>query len=225
MIILFKSNTKDLVITKQSRILQGENAVDKFVFYLPTTYEEVDLKDAIISFYYSITPVNEANMEILEPVESDKDDFLKYQLSVETKVTKFAGELSGYIVGTKTDPELGAYEVLHSRSVTFPIYSVEDYFKFIPPDSLSPIDAKLLELQNDIQRLEHISEEINLDMPNDLELTDDLLQLKNEKGVIGDGVTITVMPEDPDPEHDGEVDIDETNEPVVELDLDNITVG
>lgn len=209
MVLLLKPD-KSLVISKMTKLLQQENAVDNLWFYIPIKYQDIDFKDPDsfnVAFYY-VDPGNVAHTEILENVDSDKESFLKYQLPVTTKLTAIAGTVTGHLSLTKYDETTGTSIVEHSYSIDITIDTWEDYYRFVPPESLSVMDEKMLELDNKISQLKSIASEIDLDVPSDLKLTDDLLQLTNENGTIGDGVKIILTKQDNDDVDDGELDLD-----------------
>jgi len=208
MVILLKSD-KSLIISKPSRIRQKEKLVDKLIFYIPQTYENIDLTDFVVTFYYYIDPINEAKMEILTQIESDKDGFSKYTVGVDSDVTNAAGILTGSLTLTKTDQDEGKQYVLKSGEVSFEILTFEDYYKFVTDESLAPIDNKMLELDNKIQELNALAVELGEKQVDDLALSDDgLLQLTADGNTVGNGVVIEQPPEEPDiDDDDGIIDI------------------
>ena len=208
MTILLKAD-KSLIITKQSRILQRESAVDKIIFYVPEKYEDIELKDFTATFYYTVVPVNDAMMDILvlEP-ESDKEGFLKYTFDVDSTVTKFAGTLTGYLTLVKADQAAGKQYVLKSREVSFDILTSDDYYRYVSDASLSAIDDKILQLNNDIQQLRAIEEVYAAGQVDDLKLTEDLLQVSVQGTPIGHGVKVLRTKADDDQHDDGELDLD-----------------
>jgi len=209
MVLLLKPD-KSLVISKMTKLLQQENAVDNLWFYIPTEYQDIKYEDPEtfnVTFYY-LDPGNVAHAEVLENVESDKDLFLKYQLPVTTKLTAIAGTVTGHLSLTQYDKTTGTSIVEHSYSIDITIDTWEDYYRFVPPESLTFMDEKMVELDNKIDQLKSIASELDLDVPSDLQLTDDLLQLANENGTIGDGVKIVLTKKDNDNVDDGELDLD-----------------
>ena len=190
MIILFKSD-KSLVITKPSRIRQRESLVDKLIFYIPTTYSDIDLSDFTVTFYYFVDPVNEAKMEILTKIESDKEGYNEYTVDIDSDVTKSAGILTGALALTGVDQSEGKNYILRSGEVSFEILTFDDYYRFVTDESLAPLDNKMLELNNMIQGLSALAEEINeKQVVDDLTLNSGLLQLTADGDIVGHGVRI-----------------------------------
>ena len=209
MVILMK-NDKTLVISVPSRLYQKEKVVDKITWYIPSTYQDIDLTSFTVTLYYT-TQTNDAYTEILVSEESDKEGFLMYKLPVDTKFTSSAGDLTMELSLTYLDEDTGTQYVLHSSQLTITVEKWEDFYAFYPDESLSAIDAKILELQNETEKLKSIADELELTVPDDLKLEEDILHLSKDGTVMGDGVEILV-PGDEDHEdeaHDGVIDLDD----------------
>ena len=220
MVILMKPN-KQLVITKNSRLYQKESVIDVLTFYAPETYQSdsagatYDLKEFAASLAY-VDPGNNVHSESLVAAEESlKEGFIQYSLPVGTELTAVAGNVKMQLSLVKADLEQGVNVVLHTSEITIEILPWEDYFASISDASLGVIDQKIAELQTQIEALKSIAEGYSGAVPNDLMITEDLLQLKNDGGAIGAGVKIVVTDKDIDGESDGVVDVD--NLPEVQI--------
>ena len=211
MVILMKSD-KSLVVTVPSRLYQKEKVVDKITWYIPETYGDNDLSKFTAALYYT-TATNDAYTEILVSEESDKEGFLMYKLPVDTKFTSSAGDLTMELSLTYLDEETGTQYVLHSSQLTISIETWSDFYAFYPDESLAAIDAKILELQNETERLKSVADELELTVPDDLKLEEDVLHLSKDGTSMGNGVEILIPgdPDDEDEDHDGVIDIDNLN--------------
>ena len=220
MVILMKPN-KQLVITKQSRLYQKESVIDVLTFYVPETYQSdsagatYDLKEFAASLSY-VDPGNNVHSEsLIAADESLKEGFIQYSLPISTEITAVAGNVKMQLSLVKADLENGVNVVLHSSELTIEIMEWSDYFASVSDASLGVIDQKIAELQTQIEALKSIAEGYSGAVPNDLMLTDDLLQLKNNAGAIGAGVNIIIADKDADGEEDGVIDVD--NLPTVNI--------
>ena len=208
MVILFKSD-KSLIITKPGKLYQKENAVDKLIFYCPKTFNDLDIELFTPTLSY-VNAANEAYVEVLGWVESDKDGYLRAQLPATTKITNLAGELTMHLTLTYQDLETETSHILKSSDLTIVIDAWEDYFRFTPSDAFTSLDNKLLEIDTEIQKLKDVSESLDKDIPTDLMLTDDkLLQLQVDGTPKGEGVEIYAPEIDLDGDQDGELSIDD----------------
>lgn len=209
MVILMKDD-KSLVISKNSRIYQKESVVDKIVYYVPSTYNGIDLSDFTAAIYYT-NQGNDSYTEILTQQESSKDGYLEFKLPVTTRFTALAGPVNLMLSFVKNDEEEGKKYVLHSGALTITVERWEDIYAYVPDDSLSAIDNRILELDAKADKLKSIEEQLDKNMPNDLMLTDDKLQLSKDGNAIGSGVEILIPgdKDDEDESHDGIIDLDE----------------
>lgn len=209
MVILMKSN-KTLVISKNSRLYQQENAVDKIVFYIPEFYEENDLKEYVASLCYT-SPSNHVRSELLvAQEESDKEGFIQYKLPVTTRITELAGDIPMYLSLLHADQETNKKHVLKTSVVNITVETWEDYFKYVDDNTLTAIDNKILELDNEIAKLKTVSDAYIADQPDDLTIDDEgHLQLTANGTEIGEGVHVVVNPTDYDEQYDGILDLDE----------------
>lgn len=192
MIILFKSNTKSLVITQATKILQGESAVDKIVFYIPEKYEDIELADYVITFNY-ISLTNTAMMEFLTKEDSDKEGYLKYTFDVESKITKLAGTITGYLSMLHSNPKTDKKHVIKSSPVSFDINALEDYYRFVSDESLSALDNKMLQIDNALQELIALEEIAAENKVDDLMIDENnVLHVSAEGNPLGTGVEVVV---------------------------------
>lgn len=212
--ILMDEETKELRITKRAKIRQGESLVDKLYFLIPISYDEVLLEDFTVTLLY-LDPANQSHMEILiREDEIYKDNFYKYHVDADSQFTRMAGEVKLQLSLTHQDTETDSSYVLHSGQITISVLAWSDYYAFVPDSSLSAIDERLLAIDNEIQKMNSTSEAYNKARAVDLNLTGDLLQLKNQDGdTIGDGVNVLVTYSDVDTNpKDGEIDLDSSDD-------------
>ena len=217
--ILFKEN-KQLVLTKDTKIRQGENAVDKIEFLVPITVNDIDMK----GFSATLLFVDQANVSHMEQLVLNgdtedglyKDNWYRYILPVTSEFTKMAGTIKMEVTLTKYVDETETSYVMHSTELEMNILTWEDYYRFAPATSLNGIDERLLQIDNEIAKMNAIAEIYGNAQAVDLMLTDETLQLKNANGeAMGTGVEILV-----------ENSIDSDNNPKdAEVNLDDIPAG
>lgn len=205
MVILMKSN-KTLVLSKNSKLYQKENAVDNITIYVPETYNEHDLKEFVATLFYTL-PGNEACSDtLIATEESDKEGFIKYSLPITTKITSLAGVVSLYISMVHVDLETDTKYILKTNTLDVTVEKWSDYFKYVTDDSLTAIDNKIAELDTRIAEIKAIAETT---IPDDLSLTEKgNLRLSVEGTPMGNGVNIVVTSEDTDGTDDGVIDLD-----------------
>lgn len=217
--ILFKEN-KQLVLTKDTKIRQGENAVDKIEFLVPTVINDI----AMQGFSATLLFVDQANVSHMEQLVLNgdtedglyKDNWYRYILPVTSEFTKMAGTIKMEVTLTKYVDETETSYVMHSTELEMNILTWQDYYKFAPADSLNGIDERLLQIDNEIAKMNAIAEIYGSAQAVDLMLSDEKLHLKNANGeAMGDGVEIIVdssIDTDSNP-NDAEIDLDDTSPP------------
>lgn len=214
--ILFKEN-KQLVLTKDTKIRQGENAVDKIEFLVPTTINDINMQ----GFTATLLFVDQANVSHMEQLVLSgdtedglyKDNWYRYILPVTSEFTKMAGTLKMEITLTKYVDETTTSYVMHSSELEMNILTWEDYYRFAPASSLNGIDERLLQIDNELAKMNAIAEIYGNAQAVDLMLDNEKLHLKNANGTaMGEGVEILV---------DGSIDTD-SNPNDAEVNLDDI---
>ena len=205
MVILMKSN-KTLVLSKNSKLYQKENAVDNITIYVPETYNDHDLKEFVATLFYTL-PGNEACSDtLIAAEESDKEGFIKYSLPITTKITNLSGVVSLYLSMVHVDLETDTKYILKTNTLDVVVEKWSDYFKYVTDDSLTAIDNKIAELDTRIAEIKAIAETT---IPDDLSLTEaGNLRLSVEGTPMGNGVNIVVTSEDTDGTDDGVIDLD-----------------
>lgn len=170
--ILMK-NDKTLLQTKKIRIYQREKLVDKIKFLIPMYYNDMDLSVFTVLMQY-IGEDGTVHMETLNRLTNGQgyEDYINdsgdathmiYQTSVDTKLTKFAGDIkiklslqytdySGQTISSDldseaTDPQPVLY-VLNTDTTIITVLPIADYYSVIPDESLSEINRKIAELEN-----------------------------------------------------------------------------
>lgn len=222
--LLMKAN-KQLVISTPAKIYQRESNVDTLQIFVPTIYDDMSLKDFTASLEY-VDPANIARAEMLvRDEEIYKDNFYRFILPVDTSFTNMAGDIKAKLTLTHLDSSTDTEYVLHTNEVLITVMTWDDYFAYTPSSQIGVIDAKMLELDNKINELKAIEIDLDKTIPNDLMLTEDLLQLSKDGEEIGDGIRILINPEEHDGGADGEEDIDadESQAAISEIDLDSLT--
>lgn len=208
--ILMDSDSKELIITKRRKIRQGESLVDELYFLVETEIDGLSMEDFTASLLY-LDPANISHMELLtRDPDIYKDKYFRYTMPIDSEFTKMAGDVKMQISLVHQEVETDSSYVLHSGMIIIPVLSWTDFYAFTPPSSLNAIDARLLEIDEKIQAMEATSEAYDKARAVDLNLTGDLLQLKNQDGdVMGTGVTVLTEFDDKDMNPgDGEIDLD-----------------
>lgn len=207
MIVLMKSD-KSLVISKNSQIYQKESVVDKLLFLLPAYYNGIDLSEFTFQLTY-LDPEGGRHTELLTADdESYKENFISYQLPVDSEITKYTGAVTLSLSGTWLDSETMKQYVIKTGTLQISIAPLSTLYEFVPDESLDVIDQRILQLNGKIEALEKLEERLDKEIPDDLSVdSDNILRLTVDGSAIGDGVEVLTNVQDNDGSVDGILDI------------------
>lgn len=179
MYTIIMNDDKQLVTTVRKTIYQRENMVDNIQFLFPEFYENINLSDCTAVLKY-IDIGNELHSEILSKDSELYKGKVRFILPINTKLTRFAGNIIIRISITKINTTTGiSNEVLKTGEC---VISVLPDNTIIVSDDLT---EKLATLESQIAELSN-------SQVDDLSLTNDLLQVTANGITKGEGVKIIV---------------------------------
>lgn len=179
MYTIIMNDDKQLITTVRKTIYQRENMVDNIQFLFPEFYENINLSDCTAVLKY-IDIGNELHSEILSKDSELYKGKVRFILPINTKLTRFAGNVIIRISITKINTTTGiSNEVLKTGEC---VISVLPDNTIIVSDDLT---EKLATLESQIAELSN-------SQVDDLSLTNDLLQVTANGVTKGDGVKIVV---------------------------------
>lgn len=121
MYTIVMNDDKSLSASVRQNIYQGESLVNKMQFLLPSKYDEIDLSGFTVYLKY-IVPGNIGCVETLTlSDELYKETLLRYYLPVDSKLTKFAGDVVMCLSLVKTDEENNKKYIMKTGSTTVTI--------------------------------------------------------------------------------------------------------
>ena len=224
-VILLK-NTKELIQTKRIRLYQREKLVDRFHFLVPYDYEDFNRQStvkpdmsAFTCILQYVTYDGTIHMETLERAKDETGEIVDYEdadgnvthmiyeLPVDTKFTKFAGNITMKLNLQYTDFEAPSTSpddttpaedptpiqyVLSSDDTVVTILSVADYYSIIPDESLSEINNKIAELDAKAKELEATAAAYDAEKADNIKLDteDQSLYLTANGNQIGDKINL-----------------------------------
>lgn len=199
MYTIIMNSDKSLVTTVRTTLFQREKLADKIQFLFPEYYGDLTLNEFTAVLKY-LDPGNELHSEILVPDEALYKDKIRYTLPVDTKLTRFAGDITIRITLTKTDMNTRNKYVLHTGETTITVSPLQDWYKFASDNSLEVLDRKMLELDARLEAAEKIAEIYDAEKADNIvkvvDGTDIKLQLESNGVPVGDAVTIGDTGED-----------------------------
>lgn len=182
---------KTLAVTNKSVIYQRDKLVDKVKFYIPTTYEDINLEDFSVLLKY-IDQNNIVHVINLTKAETDKEGFMKYVIEMDTNLTKESGDIRIHLTLNKVDMEELKEYSLNTSEAIISIKPLADYYGFVSDSSLSIIDQKMNELDVKLEAANKIAETYDSSKADNIKLdkeTSELYLTANDKP-IGDKIAI-----------------------------------
>lgn len=189
MFIIMKED-KSLTVSKSITIYQREKLVDKIRFIIPQFYEDIDLSECKLILKYK-NQIGEPRSEILVKSDEMYKDCLQYILPLDTKFTQLSGDITMRLTFVKVGLDGEESNILHTGNTTIHIIAVDDWYQYIPDNSLEIIDNLIIKNEKQIQELKKISTEYDQSKADDLSYENGVLQLLAKGEKIGKSVVIS----------------------------------
>lgn len=155
---IMMNKDKSLITTERIKIYQREKLIDKIQFIFPKEYNGQDMTTLIPQLIYT-NPMNEIYVEMLQISQPDyKENYFTCVLPIDTKLTKYAGDIIFHVQFTKYDETIGDQIVLISGEDKINILTVQDYYQFMPDSIIDPITQKIAELDAKAKELDTIAQ-------------------------------------------------------------------
>lgn len=187
MITLLVTNSHEILVTQNERIMQRSNLANKLHFLVPPTYDDIDLSNATVCLEY-LTPIGrEYKTEILTVSEELYKGHLEYKLPVNTDITKEYGKLELQLTFTSVTMDINGKIEPYVRKTSpaylniIPIASWSDY---IPDSSLTAIDQRILKTNAMIQQMYDINMALADSVPDDLMIKNGRVYLSKDGSVM-----------------------------------------
>lgn len=204
--IILLNNSKELVVTKSTRIHWKETGIDVIRFLIPQYYEDIEMENFTFSLSY-VNPSQQAHLEILELLrdvdyqtpdyycvnfnDASAPRYLQYVLPVDTSLTNLVGDITMELAGAWYDPKEYKQHVIHSSALTITVDNYDDYFALVPDSALFSVDQKLMELNNVVSRINNTQTNMINNIPNGLAIDEESkLHLTVNGEPIDEGVEI-----------------------------------
>lgn len=191
MYTILMDDDKNLIQTITKKIYQRENLVDDFHFLFPETYNNLELSKCTAVLKY-ITPDGTPRAEHLVKNEELYKGKLEYFLPINTNFTKNDGNIRLRVSFVFVDYENKQQKVLHTSETIVPILPLNDYYNFVPEESLEFVDKMFASFDSKIKAMESIAETYDKEKAdNILKKSNNKIQLTSHGKPIGNEITIS----------------------------------
>lgn len=134
MYVIVMDKNKNLIATQKQVLYQGENLIDKIVFRLPATYNDLDISEFNVEMIY-IIPGNVQMKENLRLSDSlCKDTHLAYCVQIDSNLTSFAGDIDLVLRLTKTDTLAMKKYIMYTNKIKIKINPTNSSFRMVQCD-------------------------------------------------------------------------------------------
>lgn len=172
-------NDKSLVITVNTPIYQRDKLVDKLLFLIPSTYEDIDLTNFDVILKYKDQTGN-VNSELLTKQNGlYKERYIQYVLPVDTNLSsRYNGRIYMRLTLNKIDLDTMKEYSLNTSETSFCINPVSDYYEdYIPDSNYTAIEQKLNEINVKMKALDEMATAYNEEKADGIKLDTDTSEL------------------------------------------------
>lgn len=149
-------NDNSVIVTENQRIMQGSKLVDVLQIIVPKTYNELNMQECT-AYLNFITPINHKIDQVELTITDDnyENDYLCYQMSVNTNLTTEVGDIQFFLEFIQVDmTEAGEVKTSVRKTDVFimSIIPVADWF-VVPDELLNTLDQRLIAQQQAIKAM------------------------------------------------------------------------
>ena len=201
--VILIENDNSLYGSHKTKIMQREKLFNKLWFLVPPHYNGYDMSQCTVTLRYLLPISKEFKTETLVLSDEKYEEYLKYILPVDTKLTKEWGEIELNLTFTMVDADDNGNIVQRVRKTDNYILNITqlpDWDSFVPDSALSAIDQRILKQDAQIKALNDLAGSLsgNANMVDNLvyDENNDTLQLSANGVGVGDKVSIKDMLDD-----------------------------
>lgn len=195
MYTILVTQDNELVTSVRERIMQRSKMVDSLHFLVDPMYKDLDMSTFTVRMEIRHTTIREPRTELLILSPEPYRGKLEYKLSLDTYLTKDAGDVEVQLSFTKKDLDENGNEVQYVRRTSPTIITIvplSAWSNFVTDETLNALDSAFLQLESHLKYLEGISSAYSVEKADDIYLD------KNENRVyarangqnIGNGISI-----------------------------------
>ncbi len=198
-IIVCDDNT--LYGSHKRKIMQREKLFNKLWFLVPPHYNGYDMSKCTVTMRYLLPISREFKTETLVLSDERYEEYLKYDLPIDTNLTKEWGDIELNLTFTLLDVDNYGNIVQRVRKTENHILSITqlpNWDSVVPDSALSALDQRIIKQDAQIKALAALAENLDNNKVDDLVYNDkeETLQL-SAKGVgVGNKVSVRDMLDD-----------------------------
>jgi len=188
-------NDNSVIVTENQRIMQGSKLVDVLQIIVPKTYNELNMQECT-AYLNFITPINHKIDQVELTITDDnyENDYLCYQMSVNTNLTTEVGDIQFFLEFIQVDmTEAGEVKTSVRKTDVFimSIIPVADWF-VVPDELLNTLDQRLIAQQQAIKAMADLQNTLAEDKLDDIKLDVEAGTLYGTSGGVRKGTGVKI---------------------------------
>ena len=198
MYVILVNDDNTLTASKKERIMQRSKLVNNLWILVPPVYKEEEMSKYTVMLEYVLPVSRKYHSEILTLAEDGYEEYLKYVLPFDTKITSEAGKVEMQLTFTSVDFDANGNQIQRVRKTSvgyIDIIPISAWSDIIPDSALSALDQRLIKLDAQTKCLEAYAGIISENQVDNLKYDGDLetLQLMSGDRVVGDAISVRDM--------------------------------
>ena len=194
-ILVNEDNT--LTASKKERIMQRSKLFNNLWFLVEPTYNGYDMSTCTVVMEYILPISKKYHSDILELSEEGYQEYLKYVVPIDSKLTAEAGEVDlqlTFIYSDLDDNGESIQRVRKTSTAKVNIVPISAWSDIIPDAALGALDQRIIKMDAQIKELINLGDAYDAAKADNITYDSDkqTLQLLSGENKIGDEVSLNV---------------------------------
>lgn len=163
MFTILVTDSHELIKTQTESIMQRSKLIDKLHFLVPQTYKDINMSEFTVTMEYVLPLSRKYCIETLVLSDELYKEKLEYVLPFDTKFTNEAGDIEIQLTFTKVEMGEDGNDksyVRKTKPTTVTVLPISAWSDFIPDESLTALDQRLIKMDAQARALAEMQDEI-----------------------------------------------------------------
>lgn len=201
MYVILVNEDNTLTASKKERIMQRSKLFDSLWFLAEPTYKNYEMNKCTVVMEYILPVSKKYCSDILELSDDGYQEYLKYVVPFDSKLTAEAGEVELQLTFIYSDLDENGDSIQRVRKTSTAnvnIVPISAWSDIIPDSALSALDQRIIKLDSQLKEIADINEVYSASKADNIKYDADAqtLQLLSGTKEIGDKVSLNVGDED-----------------------------
>lgn len=197
MYVLLVNSDNTITASKKERIMQRSKLFDSLWFLTEPTYKGYDMSVCTVVMEYVLPVSNKYCSDILELSDEGYEEYLKYVVPFDTKLTSEPGDVELQLTFIYSDLDENGESIQLVRKTSTAkvnIVPISAWSDIIPDSALSAIDQRIIKMDAQIKELLDLGDAYDAAKADNIAYDADkqTLQLLSGENKIGDEVSLNI---------------------------------